>query len=44
MLLAQGLQHQGCAFCQGLEKDLMVRDERIWALEKELKAAKELAV
>ena len=43
MLLARGLQHQGHAFCQGLEKNLLANDERIRALEKELVVAKELA-
>ena len=43
MLLAEGLQHQGQAFCQGLEKDLMAKDAWIWALEQELEAAKKLA-
>ena len=43
MLLARGLQHQGQAFHQGLEKDLVAKDERIRALEQELEAAKKLA-
>lgn len=43
MLLARGLQHQGQAFCEGLEKDLVARDERIRALEQELEAANKLA-
>jgi hypothetical protein len=30
------------AFCQGLEKDLVAKDERIWALEQELEMAKKL--
>ena len=43
MLLAQGLQHQGQAFCQGLERDLAAEDVKIQALKKELGAAKKLA-
>jgi DNA-binding protein H-NS len=37
-----GLQHQGQAFHQGLEKDLAVKVERIWALKKELESSKKL--
>ena len=43
MLLVWGLQHQGQAFRQGLEKDLTAKDERIWALKRELEIAKKLA-
>jgi hypothetical protein len=43
MLVARGLQNQGLAFCQGLEKDLAAKDEWIRALEKELEATKKLA-
>ena len=43
MPLARGLQHQGHAFCQGLEKDLAAKDVKIRALEKELEAANKLA-
>lgn len=43
MLLARGLQHQGQAFCQGLEKDLAAKEAWIWALEQELDAARKLA-
>ena len=42
MLLAQGLQHQGQAFVQDLEKELTAKDVRIQAIEKGLEAAKEL--
>jgi predicted nucleic acid-binding Zn-ribbon protein len=43
MLLARGLQHQGYAFRQGLEKDLVAKDKRIQTLEQELETAKKLA-
>jgi len=43
MLLARGLQHQGHAFHQGLEKDLAAKDVKIRALEKKLEVAKKLA-
>ena len=43
MLLAWGLQHQGHAFHQGLEKDLVAKAIKIRALEKELEAANKLA-
>ena len=43
MLLARGLQYKGQAFCQGLEKDLVAKDEQIWALKQELEVAKKLA-
>jgi hypothetical protein len=43
MLLTHGLQHQGQAFHEGLERDLAAKDERICILEQELEAAKKLA-
>ena len=43
MLLAWGLQQQGLAFRQGLEKELAPKDEWILALEQELEAANKLA-
>ena len=42
MLLAWGLQQQGLAFRQGLEKELAPKDEWILALEQELEAANKL--
>lgn len=43
MLLAQGLQQQGQAYRQGLEKELAHRDDKIRALEQELETAKKQA-
>ena len=43
MLLAQGLQQQGLAFHQGLERELATKVDKLWALEQELEAAKKLA-
>jgi predicted nucleic acid-binding Zn-ribbon protein len=43
MLLAHGLQHQGQAFHEGLERDLAVKDERIGTLAQELETAKKQA-
>ena len=43
MLQARGLRQRGRAFRYGLEKELATKDDKIWALEQELEAAKKLA-